>query len=97
NPLLGDLRIHKCADDTPASTNTFNPHGAVEYWSLFQPICVKDKMAESLGRAKGMRSYLSEDWAFSARAVAAKVGLWIYERPTLVHHGLRGYTLADSV
>lgn len=84
NPLLGDLRIYECAENIAGKEES-------SYWSFFQPFAAKDHMAP-----KGLKSYLSEDWAWSARATACKFPLYIYEKPQLVHYGEYGFTVLDG-
>lgn len=77
-----NMIVHPCGQDVSAD---------IAYYDLFRPIVVEDKMS------KTGYSYLSEDWAFSARVRFAKFPLFIYEKPVLTHHGEHGYTVLDSV
>lgn len=54
------------------------------WWDIFRPFVWEG-------------SYLSEDYAACQRAEVAGVPRWISERPTLLHYGNHGYSVADSV
>ena len=80
--LPATYRVYECAEEQ---------FGGVPYFSLFQPFPAKDKMSPI-----GM-SYLSEDWAFSARVKAAGYSLYVYEKPFLAHTGKFAYHVVHGV
>ena len=59
-------------------------------YDFFRPVTVKSRIAEGY-------EYLSEDWAWSERAIVAGVPRFIYALPHLTHHGVFGFTVADGV
>jgi hypothetical protein len=62
--------------------------GQPDFWDICRPISVR--------RDDGRHDYLSEDWAFFHRMLAAGVGIWAWTRPWLTHYGQYGFTPIDS-
>lgn len=81
------LRIFKCIGLNGAESEPF--------YDFFR--CFSTRGTWKPGTAAAEYEYLSEDWAFSKRAVAVGFTPKIYERPRLRHFGRHGFTLKDAI
>lgn len=79
-----EMRVTECVGvDKPEHT----------FWDVFRPMAVPCTMEGFQDKSE----YLSEDWAFCARAKFAEVPLYIWERPVLRHWGKHGFTVDDGL
>ena len=88
--------LEKMVDKLPSAAEPFKlsrcTHAPEElFYDFFRPIVTPSTLME------GKLEYLSEDWAFSARAAHCGVESFVYLKPRLRHHGDFGFSVQDAV
>lgn len=82
-----DMKITKCKDDW-----SHEAHGVPYFHDFFR--CMP--MPISVEGHSGEYEFLSEDWAFCARAAKIGVPMHVWAKPILKHWGMHGFTQKEG-
>jgi hypothetical protein len=93
----GFMAVHRSVIDAMIPTLTLcHPDEVWAFWPMFQEFIATYQEPRWPGDP-GKQEYLSEDFAFSARARALGFDIWMEPSLNLIHEGAKDYTFMDVV